>query len=483
MPEPGYVVAQRYRLDSILSSGGMGSVYVASHVQTGRRFAVKLMLADLTGDEEAERRFLREARLASSINHPCVIKVYDVGYHEQHPYMVMELLEGESLGQRLKRGRMTPHEAATLMQRIVEGVGAAHKLGIVHRDLKPDNVFLCRAPDGRSVEPKVLDFGISKSLAANGTQNLTKTGIALGTPLYMSMEQIQGQRDVDQRADVYSLGVMLYEMACGQVPYNGRNYAELVLKIITGDAPPLRSVEPSVPAALEGVVMRAMAIDRTQRYPNVDAFAHDLRAFAQGMPLLAAVPRVSNAARGPVSRTPFTTEALRRSEVTTPDEPLVLPKRRANVLAMAALAGAVLATGAFLLTRGGAPQAAVTSPNVVQAASPSAPAVTPHAPIAAPPPAAPALATPTPAPAPSPSPAPLAATPQATPPPSAAVDELPHARATRAITHGQAAPSPAAPVVTIRPVSEPAARPQPKRESPSANERYQIRDEKLIDPF
>lgn len=469
MPAPGVVLAARYRLDGLLSSGGMGSVYAATHTETGRRFAVKVMLADLSGDNEAERRFMREARLASSMNHPCVIRVYDVGYHEQHPYMVMELLTGESLRQRLARGKLDAKEAAALMVRVLDGVGAAHRMGIVHRDLKPDNIYLCRSPDGSSVEPKVLDFGISKSLAANGTQNLTKTGIALGTPLYMSPEQVRGERDVDARADIYALGVILYEMLAGEVPFNGRNYAELALKIITGEMRALHERDPAIPEALSAVVARAMAVERGSRYRDVEALAQPLQALAHGT--LPTAPRVSRAAGRSESRTPFAVENGR----TESDEPFVLPKRRNAFLVGAAAAGAALATGAFLLTRSGAaPQGApaATSHLVVPAAVTQTPAL--------PEPAAPLLAPTTPALVPT---APIAL-------PAGAVSTgalaTRHDAADGGVTPARAQVAPSVLTITPAAAGDSPAGPQPHvRMAPptDADDYAKVPDEQIIDPF
>jgi serine/threonine-protein kinase len=487
MPEPGAVIAGRYLLERTLSSGGMGSVYVASHTQTGRRFALKVMLADLTGDREAELRFLREAKLAGSINHPCVIRVYDVGHHGQHPYMVMELLEGESLGQRLKRGRYLAQEAAALLLRVLEGVAALHGQGIVHRDLKPDNIFLCRSPDGRSVEPKVLDFGISKSLSTERTQQLTRTGIALGTPLYMSPEQVHGVRDVDQRADVYALGVILYEMLAGQVPYDGRNYAELVLKIITGDAPSLQSYQARVPESLEGVVRKAMAVDRQQRYANVAELAADLRAFAQGV--LPQAPRMSSARPQAHSLTPFSTEATREPQA---QEPFGLPRRNAPLLLMAACAGALIAAGGFWVVRparphhAGAPAAThatatqllpATSPPRTREASPQPTAATPAR-----------LELPADAGVPQTHHAPLPAgrTPAQ---PRAQPGVAQHTAG--ADTTAEPAPVvtttklPASPAPTAAPPSGLPPRPRPPRtlRDETSRDNYGIHEEKLIDPF
>jgi serine/threonine protein kinase len=280
MPKEGDLIAGKYRVEKILGKGGMGSVYSARHQTTNRVFALKLMASSLSGDPDAKERFIREAKLAGSIDHPGVVDIYDVGYHDVSLYMVMDLLRGESLGQRLKRGALSTAEAVHLMMGVLKGVAAAHAKGIVHRDLKPDNIFLHREAGRQEEEPKILDFGVSKSLVgATGLPALTQTGTMLGTPIYMSPEQVHGSKYVDRRTDIYSLGVILYQMLSGQLPFQAENFASLVLEIVSGKPKPLESLVPGLPEGLSAVVMRAMAASADDRYPEAESMARALAPF------------------------------------------------------------------------------------------------------------------------------------------------------------------------------------------------------------
>jgi eukaryotic-like serine/threonine-protein kinase len=199
MPKPGDEIARGYRIDSVLGMGGMGAVYRATHIGSGRPVAIKWMLPNVAADQSAIDRFLAEARTMARIEHANVVQILDMGEEGGAPYIVMELLRGESLRERLKsRGRLGPAEAVDLLLPAMRGVAEAHREGVVHRDLKPDNVFLCQTKDGRPREAKVVDFGISKlSEHAHDSGPVTKTGVAIGTPAYMSPQQLNAPRVVD----------------------------------------------------------------------------------------------------------------------------------------------------------------------------------------------------------------------------------------------------------------------------------------------
>ncbi|HKP63233.1 MAG TPA: serine/threonine-protein kinase, partial [Polyangiales bacterium] len=258
----------------------MGAVFAATHRFTGKMVALKWMLPELARDDDAVNRFMREAQAAGRINHPNVVDVYDVGQHEESFFLVMELLRGEPLTNALSRRDLTVREVLDLLLRAMRGVSAAHRQGVVHRDLKPDNIFLAYEEDGVRREPKVLDFGISK-VSNEGTFNprLTRTGAVVGTPYYMSPEQIRGSENLDRRADVYSFGVILYEALTGQVPFIADTYGALVLEIATGTPKSPSELVPGLPEELSYVVLRAMARNAPDRFADMEALIHALEPF------------------------------------------------------------------------------------------------------------------------------------------------------------------------------------------------------------
>ncbi|HEU4533914.1 MAG TPA: serine/threonine-protein kinase, partial [Polyangiaceae bacterium] len=222
-PAPGEVVGGRYRLERLLGSGGMGAVWAATHLVTRRAVALKMLRALDGARPEERRRLLREAQAASAVEHPNVVRVLDAFEADGAPALVMDLLTGESLAQRLAReGRLSLGEAAVVLRPVVAAVAAAHRAGVVHRDLKPANVFLA-AGSGGGPDVRVLDFGVAKLLERPGgdahSGSLTRTGEVVGTPFYMSPEQFYGEPDVDPRADVWALGVVLYECLAGRRPF------------------------------------------------------------------------------------------------------------------------------------------------------------------------------------------------------------------------------------------------------------------------
>jgi len=283
LPIPGDLIAEKYRIDELLGRGGMGAVYAATHLVSGKRVAVKFMLPSPSHAAELADRFIREARATARINHPNVVDVHDVGRKDGSVYLVMELLNGESLAQRLDRAPVAASEAAAMLMPALRGVAAAHTQGVIHRDLKPDNIFLCRAADGEPRETKVLDFGISKIAAEERDMALTQSGTVMGTPYYMSPEQIRGLRDVDERGDVYAFGVILYEMLADCYPFDADTYNELILKIATTDPVPLLQLDPTLDPTLAAIVMRAMARDPQQRFRSVAELAAVLEPFAGGV--------------------------------------------------------------------------------------------------------------------------------------------------------------------------------------------------------
>ena len=264
--ERGVRVADRYRLDHVLGEGGMGVVWDAHDESTGEGRALKFIRTEKCGDARSIARLLREAHAASAISHPNVAQVFDVlELPEGTPFLVMERLHGETLKARLVRaGKLSLDELVPIAVAIASGVRAAHALGIIHRDLKPDNVFLLA--DGRV---KVIDFGIAKELRTEGETELTATGAMLGTLHYMAPEQVFGDVDIDERADVWALGVVLYECIAGHRPTEGSGSGQVLKAIMTRTFPPLSVASPGFPEESSNMIALMLARDREGR-PSLD---------------------------------------------------------------------------------------------------------------------------------------------------------------------------------------------------------------------
>ncbi len=275
--QPGDVLAGKYKVDQVLGIGGMGVVVAATHVQLKERVALKFLLPHVTQNEAAVARFLREAQAAVKIKSSHVARVIDVGTLETgSPYMVMEYLEGADLSRVLEeRGPLPWQEACVYVLQACEALAEAHAGGIIHRDLKPANMFLTKAPDG-SPCVKLLDFGISK--VVEGDQALTRTQSTVGSPVYMSPEQMRSARKADVRSDIWSLGVSLYELLCGETPFIAETMVELCAVILESQAPLLRTMLPNAPEALEALIAKSLQKNPEDRYPSVAVLAYDLAA-------------------------------------------------------------------------------------------------------------------------------------------------------------------------------------------------------------
>jgi serine/threonine protein kinase len=310
-----------YRVVSLLGEGGMGVVYLAQHPGIGRKAAIKVLHPELARNPDPVTRFFNEARAANAIRHPGIVEVFDFGtLPDGATYITMEFLEGESLGARLKRvGRIGVGDAVELAYQTASALAAAHAAGIIHRDLKPDNLFL--VPDehtpGREVV-KVLDFGIAKlSVEASGSGSVkTRTGTVMGTPIYMSPEQCRGTKEVDRRTDIYALGIILYEMICGQPPFVSSGHGELIHMHIAVEPASPRTHNPGVPVTLEKVVLRLLAKDAAERYQSMGDVQQALKASparagsTSEVDRLAPVPPTSGAPRSdPSVQTTFSTAA------------------------------------------------------------------------------------------------------------------------------------------------------------------------------
>jgi serine/threonine-protein kinase len=277
----------KYRIERVLGMGGMGVVVAATHVTLEERVAIKFLLPHALSNAEAVARFLREARAAVRIKSEHVARVTDVGQLENgSPYMIMEYLDGADLGSIAhRRGALPIEDSVEYVLQACEAIAEAHALGIIHRDLKPANLFVVQRADG-TPSVKVLDFGISKvaglsaSAGSGSDLGMTKTSTIMGSPLYMSPEQMASARDVDPRTDVWALGAILYELLAGKVPFQADTITQLCAMILQQPAPALRNARPDAPEALQGVIQRCLEKDRNLRYANVAEFANALAPFA-----------------------------------------------------------------------------------------------------------------------------------------------------------------------------------------------------------
>ena len=398
-----------YRLLRPLGEGGMGVVYEAVHASMHRRAAVKVLRPELSRNQEVIRRFFNEARATNEIRHPGIVQIYDCGtMPDGSPWLIMELLEGETLSVLLaRRERLPEAEVIDLGAQAASVLAAAHAAGIVHRDLKPDNLYVVPdpgVPGGRRV--KVLDFGIAKlgSLAAAGGMR-TQTGMLMGTPVYMSPEQCRGNKEIDGRSDVYSLGLILYQMAAGKPPFISDGLGELFDMHMNRTAPPLARVSPDVGPALAAVIHRALQKKPADRFASMNDLQKALLAAAPGPAAAVAAepppepppwkspsePRVLGSGPTTLSASASAMEAVSDS---------VVPRRRSGPAIAAVAAVVVLAGGGLLLFGRGGEHPPSPSSAVERSATPAAEEPRPAAFV---PPA-----TPGPAPAPAPAAAPSA---------------------------------------------------------------------------
>jgi serine/threonine-protein kinase len=280
--QTGQVLDGKYRLDAMLAEGGMGAVYRATHVMLGKTIAIKLIRTELGASPEIVRRFQREARAATALNHPNIVTVYDLGQTPDGTlYIAMEFIDGPSLKALIQSGRaIAPARIVAILRQVASALATAHKHNIIHRDLKPHNIMLATAPDG-SEQAKLVDFGIAKTF--DEATQLTSLGGALGTPYYMSPEQIEG-RAVDARTDLYALGIILYEMLVGEVPFADQSTPAVLVKQLKERPVPPSMKNPAVPPALEAIALRCLEKDPEQRYQSADEFATALNEAAAAIP-------------------------------------------------------------------------------------------------------------------------------------------------------------------------------------------------------
>ncbi|MCC6746750.1 MAG: protein kinase [Deltaproteobacteria bacterium] len=281
----GVVLDDRYALEERIGSGGLGEVYRAHHVKMGKPFAIKVLHRNLIAQPQFVARFEREARALSRLHHPCCVSVTDFGHTAEGPYIVMELVEGRALASYTRKAGMPLAQAIDVMSHVLTGLKHAHAQGIVHRDLKPENVMLVPSPAVRAgLMPKILDFGLAAFRAGwasgGGTTALTSKGIVIGTPAYMAPEQVllSGAAPVEATADLYSVGVMLYELCCGRRPFLGPTALDYLDQHRSEHPPPPRELRPTLPPALEVILLRALSKRPQDRYPSAEAFREALQA-------------------------------------------------------------------------------------------------------------------------------------------------------------------------------------------------------------
>ena len=384
-----------YRSISLLGEGGMGAVYLAEHPGIGRRVAVKVLHKNYTRDEHLLARFLNEARAANAIRHPNIIEILDSGMlADGTPFLVMELLEGESLGVRLRQtGALPIATAVDFAYQTASALGAAHSKGIVHRDLKPDNLFVVPDPhDTHRERIKVLDFGIAKLQQGSvGDSVKTRTGTLMGTPIYMSPEQCRGTRTVDHRSDIYSLGVIFYEMLVGQPPFVSEGFGDLVNMHL--NVPPMspRARRPEIPLAADALVLKMLAKNPEDRYADMSEVQGALKASGGSQftvrgsspDLVKTTARPSSAS--PMGDTTFSTGTGERVETQ-------ITGGSGKKLLIGLLAAAAIGGGVFVWQRSSGSDGKPQSPPVALATPPKP--VTPPPPVKAPTPPPPVAATP-----------------------------------------------------------------------------------------
>ena len=319
LPEPGQILAGKYAVERLLGVGGMGAVLAARHLELDERVAIKMLLPGVSPQGEPVARFIREARAAIKIRSDHVVRVLDVARLEDgSPYIVMEYLDGSDLSRLIEeRGPLPVDDAIEYVVQACEAIASAHAMGIVHRDLKPANLFLVHTHDGRPCV-KVLDFGISKISGGAGATGLTSTTTIMGTPCFMSPEQLRSTRDVDARADIWSIGAILHALLSGAPPYDGESNADVSAKIIRDAPTPIRSLRSEAPQEVEAIILRCLEKEPAARYADVAELAKALAAVTSRDSVKTSAARV---ARGAIASAPTQVSSAPKPAIITGDGP------------------------------------------------------------------------------------------------------------------------------------------------------------------
>jgi eukaryotic-like serine/threonine-protein kinase len=324
----GTIIAGKYRLERAIAQGGMGSVWAAFDTQLEVAVAVKFMAPALAGSPELVGRFEREAKAAAQLRSPHVVQVFEHGVDGGTPFMVMERLEGEDLGARLKRvGRLSLWEAAVILEQVSKALRKAHDAGIVHRDLKPGNIFLARHDEDEIV--KVLDFGIAKSAQPAAPGEGTRTGVIMGSPSYMSPEQVRSAKGVDHRSDLWSLGLVMFRMVTGKMAFTGETEADVIIKLCSDPVPVPSRIVPDLPPEVDAFFARALQRDPAERFQSAREMAATFGRIAGRAPSVGDAQAIAVAAlltEAPIESAPTARE--RAQGPTESDIEKTLPRER-----------------------------------------------------------------------------------------------------------------------------------------------------------
>lgn len=384
-PRPGELFADKFRIERVLGVGGMGYVLAATHVQLSERVAIKLLLPERAKQADTVARFIQEGRAAVRIRSEHVGRVLDVGSEGGVPYIVMEYLDGCDLAELVRgEGRLQVERAVDYVLQATEAIAEAHALGIVHRDLKPANLFLVRRRDGSECI-KVLDFGISKMAGEGAELAMTGTAATLGTPLYMSPEQLKSSKSVDARSDLWALGVITFELVAGRPPFLAATIAELGAQVLTEDAPDVRTLVPSAPEGLARAIAACLRRRVDERVPSIVELAASLAPFGteeartsakRVAQVMSGVPRPANSGALPTPSSqslPAAAATITGVSTTASTTGISVRGRLVPALVALALVGGLGGVAVARLTRAPAPSVSSTASAPASAAEPPPP--------------------------------------------------------------------------------------------------------------